>query len=81
MEGYDMKSIKKVYYQLAGAALMIPIFMWGCIANLVNAAESGTIIEQNKEYTIRYELDGGENNEKNPDSYQEGVGVSSLAEP
>lgn len=76
-----MKSIKKVCYQFAGAALMIPMFLWGGSVAFVNATESGTIIEQNKEYTIRYELDGGENNEKNPDSYQEGVGVSSLAEP
>lgn len=76
-----MKTIKKICYKLAGAALMLNMVIWGSSAVCVNAAESGTIIEQNKEYTIRYELDGGENSAKNPDSYQAGVGVASLAAP
>ena len=81
MEGRLMKWTKKAIIKLAGAALAINIIACMGESFCVQATGNNSTTEQTKEYTIRYELNGGENDERNPESYQSGTGVNSFLEP
>ena len=77
--GDVMRKIKRFMIKLAG--VMVAVNMLAGMNCLVKATEGGTTIEQSKEYAIRYELDGGENDGRNPESYQAGTGVGAFYEP
>lgn len=74
-----MNKVRRKIKKPAVAAAFLLVFLYnsfpaGIEQNTVKAAEL-------KEYKINYDLDGGENSEANPTSYQSGIGVASFAEP
>lgn len=74
--------MKKMISKIAGAILLLSVISFGedFIIHASNT-ENTEMTETKKEYSIRYELNGGTNNEENPESYVPRIGVSSFKAP
>ncbi|MDE6312103.1 MAG: InlB B-repeat-containing protein [Lachnospiraceae bacterium] len=72
----------KVHTKIIKAALAATfVFLFLYHPYTIGIEQNTVLAAQVKEYKINYDLDGGENSQTNPDSYQAGIGVTSFAEP
>lgn len=73
-----MKRVHRIIKKMTVAVMTAAVVYTGTVSFDLTG---NVMAAQGKEYNIIYQLDGGENSEENPQTYQAGVGVTSLAEP